>query len=46
MDADDEIIPKTAYLQYKYGILAECYLKLTKIIGGPKAYKVSTFHIS
>ena len=41
MNAEDELIPKIAYLQYKYGISAECYLELTKIIGGPKAYKVS-----
>ena len=40
---DDDLIPKIAYLQYKYGISAECYLELTKIIGGPKAYKVSGY---
>ena len=43
--AEDELIPKIAYLQYKYGISAECYLELTKIIGGPKAYKVSRIKV-
>ena len=29
---NNNLFPKIAYLQYKYGIFAECYLELTKII--------------
>jgi len=40
----DAIIPNVAHLLLRYGVSVECYHEITKIIGGPKSYKVTILY--
>ena len=40
----DSAIPNVAHILLRYGVSMECYHEITKIIGGPKSYKVTILY--